>query len=243
MTNLPGSRPVVTLYLDPAEVLRPDGALWSFWSKFVVSFTRTFTEHRYAVVLDISDHPDPSTAIDAQSYVVAGTRAERDVHASDVAFGQLLVAPDVHPAYAQSVTFEHDYSGIAQDIIGALPDVDEVLVVPRPGEHAYVDRITAELQDRISTRVASVDELVSVPATTAVVSFRGAPEVVRETIETLSPSVPLVVQGEPFSVDREITFLDLLGTQCGALIAGAVADTLAGESREKVRLPHQLLTQ
>ena len=240
MTNLPGSRPVVTLYLDPAEVLRPDGGLWSFWSKFVVGFTRTFTEHRYAVVLDIADRPDPAAAIDAQSYVIAGTSGHRHIDADDMTFGQLLVAPGIDPVYAPTVSFEHDHAGIAQTMLDELADVDEILVIPRAGDHAYVQRITAELGSRIPTREVSVEDVGSAPDRCAVVSFRGDPAVVRETIARLPESVPLIVQGEPFATQRRVVFLDLLGKESGELIAGAVADALSGESAQVVALPHRL---
>ena len=240
MTNLPGSRPVVTLYLDPAGALLPDGSLAQYWGRFLVNFTATFAERRYAVVLDMGDHPDPAASVDAQSYVVAGVRAHYAVDAQELPFGQLLVAPGVHPLFAPDVSFEHDCHAIARDLLAQLPGTRELLVVDRPADNDYLDRILAALAAVIPVSDADRDEVSRAETHQTVFSFQQYREEVVQLAARLPSGVGLVSQGEPFANDYGIVFLDLRGADCGTTVARAVGDALEGREVGTVALPYRI---
>lgn len=162
-------RPLLSLYLSPDSSLAPSGELLPFWSRFVVSFTRTAGELQHVVALTIADDPAAALDVPAQGFVVAETSGDSGVGPNDIAFGQLLFAPqrdaadpgrggdrvDAQASGALAapsssrvvVDFHHDAAAIARDAVAELAAsaVREVLVVRRPGDHDYVDRITAHL--------------------------------------------------------------------------------------------------
>lgn len=219
----------------------PDGTLSRFWGRFVFAFVRTFEQRRYSVVLDMADAPDPSTVLEAQGYVVVGTRPPAHLSGDDVAFGQLLVAQgiDTGDGFLPSVTFEHDYPRIAAELVQRLGDVREVWVVPRDGEHVYVQRLLAELAALRPVRTQALADLGDVPSDVAVVSFSDDGAGVRRALGQVPAEVPFVVQAEAFAAARPVLFLDLQGSACGELIATAVADVLAGGDGARIELPHE----
>lgn len=241
MTNLPGSRPVVTLYVDPAVALLSDGSLSRFWGRFIAQFTMEFGRRRYAVVLDLAPEPDPAAAVDAQSYVVAGARQNYDVDPGDVPFGQLLIAPGVHPMLAPGVRFEHDATAIAADIIAALPGTREILVVGDHTHFMYAKRIVAALQERIPVRDVTVAEAAGAGPDSGVLSFVREDHDVAALVAAPSAGLRLVHQSEPFATGDGVVFLDLLGGECGRLVAEAVGDALDGERVGLITLPHRLV--
>lgn len=242
MTNLPGSRPVVTLYVDPAVALLSDGSLSRFWGRFIAQFTLEFGRRRYAVVLDLAPQPDPTAAVDAQSYVVAGARQHYEVEPGDVPFGQLLIAPGVHPLVAPGVQFAHDAAAIADDVLAALPDIQELMVVGDHRDRLYAQRIIAELRGRIPVREVSATEAATARTDQGVLSFLRDEHEVADLIAAAPAPLRLVHQSEPFTHGDAIVFLDLLGGDCGSLVAAAVADALDGEQVGPVTLPHRLVT-
>ena len=240
MTTLPGRRPVVCLYLDPSAALLPDGSMAKFWGRFLVAFTRTFDQRHYSTILDMADAPDPGAVVEAQGYVVAGTRPQAGRAADDVAFGQLLVAPGVGSSdpYLPSIDFEHDYDRMADECLALLPGIERVLLVPRSGQHMYVERFTNALASRVPVERTPIDEVRDSPRV-AVVSFSDDLAAVRGMLAALPPTVPVVLQTEAFESGRPLIFLDLLGAECGTLIANAVADALSGGDGGTVLLPYQ----
>lgn len=239
MTTLPGRRPVVCLYLDPSAALLPDGSMAKFWGRFLVAFTRAFEQRHYSTILDMADVPDPGAVVEAQGYVVAGTRRPTGLSADDVAFGQLLVASGMGATdpYLPSIDFEHDYDRMAQECLALLPGIEHVLLVPRSGEHVYVERFAAALASRIPVKRITIDQVRESPRA-AVVSFSDDLAAVRGMLATLPPTVPVVLQSEAFVIGRPVIFLDLLGAECGTLIANAVADALSGGDGGTVLLPY-----
>lgn len=151
-----GSSRLIAIHLDPASTQDGEGGLLPFWSRFVTSFVFTVESYGYRTVLDVGSTHDQMFELPASAVIFVSTTEVAVEVPSNSGFGRIVSFFGARqfgsPDHATLIDCSHDYVQIGSDLAAhfAQAGAGVVLILRRPGQHAYQDAIETQLSLRLA---------------------------------------------------------------------------------------------
>jgi len=180
-----GSSRLIAIHLDPASTQDGEGGLLPFWSRFLTNFANTVESYGYRTVLDVGSTHDEMFDLPASAVIFVSTTELAVEVPSTSGFGRIVSffgsRQFASPDHATLIDCSHDYVQIGDDVAAhfAKAGADVVLILRRPGQHAYQDAIETQL----STQLAAVG--IDVVSRQSDGSASGQAEMVKHTMAEL----------------------------------------------------------
>ena len=159
-----GSSRLIAIHLDPASTQDAEGGLLPFWSRFVTNFASTVESYGYRTVLDVGSTHGQMFELPASAVIFVSTTEVAVEVPSSSGFGRIVSFFGSRqfgsPDHATLIDCSHDYVQIGDDVAThfAQAGARAVLVLRRPGKHAYQDAVVTQLSLQ---RAAAGIEVVS----------------------------------------------------------------------------------